>query len=133
MINSLTLNNSALTMPSIKKILIVDDEEDICYFLSRNLSKRGFAATVACTLADAERQLEITRPHILLLDNHLPDGRGIDFISKINYKYPDLKIIMITAHDSLEDRSKAYSRGIKYFLSKPFSMATINQVIDLVI
>jgi DNA-binding response OmpR family regulator len=133
MINSLTVNNSALTMPSIKKILIVDDEEDICYFLSRNLSKRGFITTFAYTLADAEKQLEIAKPHILLLDNHLPDGKGIDFINKINYKYPDLKIIMITAHDSLEDRSKAYNRGIKYFLSKPFSMATINQVIDLVI
>ncbi len=119
-------------MASMKKILIVDDEEDICYFLSRNLSKRGFITTTSYSLAEAEKQLAITRPDILLLDNHLPDGRGIDFVSKINYKYPDLKIIMITAHDTPEDRSKAYSNGIKYFLSKPFSIATINQVVDLV-
>ena len=120
-------------MSTLKKILIVDDEEDICYFLSRNLSKRGFMTTISYTLAEAEKQLDITKPDILLLDNHLPDGRGIDFVNKINYKYPDLKIIMITAHDSPEDRSKAYSNGIKYFLSKPFSIATINQVVDLVI
>jgi two-component system, OmpR family, response regulator len=120
-------------MSPLKKILIVDDEEDICYFLSRNLSKRGFMTTVSYSLAEAEKQLDINRPDILLLDNHLPDGRGIDFVNKINYKYPDLKIIMITAHDSPEDRSKAYSSGIEYFLSKPFSIATINQVVDLVI
>ncbi len=119
-------------MASMKKILIVDDEEDICYFLSRNLSKRGFITSSSYSLADAQKQLEVVKPDILLLDNHLPDGRGIDFVGKINYKYPDLKIIMITAHDSPEDRSKAYSNGIKYFLSKPFSIATINQVIDLV-
>jgi len=119
-------------MASMKKILIVDDEEDICYFLSRNLSKRGFITTTSYTLAEAEKQLALTIPDILLLDNHLPDGRGIDFVSKINSKYPDLKIIMITAHDSPEDRSKAYRNGIQYFLSKPFSITTINQVIDLV-
>jgi two-component system, OmpR family, response regulator len=132
MINPLSLNNSAAIMALMKKILIVDDEEDICYFLSRNLSKRGFITTTSYSLAEAEKQLDITNPDILLLDNHLPDGRGIDFVKKINHKYPDLKIIMITAHDSPEDRTKAYSNGIKYFLSKPFSIATINQVVDLV-
>ncbi len=119
-------------MASMKRILIVDDEEDICYFLSRNLSKRGFITTTSYSLADAEKQLALTIPDILLLDNHLPDGRGIDFVSKITSKYPDLKIIMITAHDSPEDRAKAYRNGIQYFLSKPFSITTINQVIDLV-
>lgn len=132
MSNVVPVNNSEEIMASMKKILIVDDEEDICYFISRNLSKRGFITTSSHSLADAQKQLEDIRPDILLLDNHLPDGRGIDFVGKINYKYPDLKIIMITAHDGPEDRSKAYSNGIKYFLSKPFSIATINQVIDLV-
>lgn len=132
MSNAGPVNNSEEIMASLKKILIVDDEEDICYFLSRNLSKRGFIATSSHSLADAQKQLEVVRPDILLLDNHLPDGRGIDFAGKINYKYPDLKIIMITAHDSPEDRVKAYKNGIKYFLSKPFSITTINQVIDLV-
>lgn len=127
-----SFNDSVLIMATMKKILIVDDEADICYFLSRNLSKRGFITTTSYTLAEAEKQLSSIMPDILLLDNHLPDGRGIDFVSKINSKYPDLKIIMITAHDSSEDRSKAYGNGIQYFLSKPFSITTINQVIDLV-
>lgn len=117
----------------MKKILIVDDEEDICYFLGRNLSKRGFMTTTSFSLTEAEKQLKTNLPDILLLDNHLPDGRGIDFAKKIHSLYPELKIIMITAHDSPEDRSKAYSNGIQYFLSKPFSIATINQVVDLVL
>lgn len=132
MLYPVSVNNSATILASMKKILIVDDEEDICYFLSRNLSKRGFLTTSSYSLAEAEKQLELTMPDILLLDNHLPDGRGIDFVSKINSKYPNLKIIMITAHDSPEDRAKAYKNGIQYFLSKPFSITTINQVVDLV-
>lgn len=116
----------------MKKILIVDDEEDICYFLSRSLSKRGFITHTSYSLSQAEKQLEVSTPDILLLDNHLPDGKGIDFVSKINQKYPALKVIMITAHDSPEDRLKAHNNGIQYFLSKPFSLATINQIIDSV-
>lgn len=117
-------------MSSIIKILIVDDEPDICYFLSRNLTKRGFVTAFSHTLAEAEKQLEISEPNILLLDNHLPDGRGIDFVSKINDKYPDLKIVMITSHDLPHNRAKAYSNGIDFFLAKPFTIDEINQVVD---
>jgi DNA-binding response OmpR family regulator len=115
------------------KILIVDDEPDICYFLSRNLSKRGFLTSYSNTLLDASKQLGVFHPDILLLDNHLPDGKGIDFISDVKYLYAGLKIIMITAQDSPEDRSKAYSQGIHFFLSKPFNIVTMNQVLDLVL
>lgn len=117
-------------MSAMKKILIVDDEEDICYFLSRNLSRRGFLTSTSHTLVEAEKEIERTQPDILLLDNHLPDGRGLDFVVNINYKYPKTKVIMITAHDTPEDRSKAYNNGIRYFLPKPFSISTLNQMID---
>ena len=120
-------------MSAIIKILIVDDEPDICYSLTRTLSKRGFITTSSHTLAEAEKELKASQPNILLLDNHLPDGRGIDFANRISHKYPDLKIIMITAHDSPEDRSKAYSNGIDFFLSKPFTINQINHIVDLVI
>lgn len=120
-------------MSAILKILIVDDEPDICYSLSRTLSKRGFITATSHALAEAEQQIKISTPNILLLDNHLPDGRGIDFAKKISLRYPDLKIIMITAHDSPEDRFKAFSNGIDFFLSKPFTINQVNHAVDLVI
>ena len=120
-------------MSAILKILIVDDEPDICYSLSRALSKRGFITATSHTLADAEQQIKNSIPNIMLLDNHLPDGRGIDFAMKISLRYPDLKIIMITAHDSPEDRFKAFSNGIDFFLSKPFTVNQINHAVDLIV
>lgn len=123
-------NNS---LPAAIKILIVDDEADICYFLSRNLNRRNFITTYTNTLQDAENLLQSDTPSILLLDNHLPDGFGIDLVSKIKYKYPDLKIVMITAHDSPQERSKAYNNGVSYFLSKPFTITEVNKVIDVLI
>ena len=120
-------------MPNEIKILIVDDEPDICYFLSLSLSKRGFKTYSSGNLLDAEKEIRANQPEILLLDNHLPDGRGVDFVSKITAQYPDLKIIMITAHDSPQDRAKAYNNGSSFFLSKPFSISAVNQVVDLVL
>ena len=120
-------------MSAILKILIVDDEPDICYSLSRTLSKRGFITATSHTLADAEQQIKNSIPNILLLDNHLPDGRGTDFAMKISLRYPDLKIIMITAHDRPEDRFKAFSNGIDFFLSKPFTVNQINHAVDLIV
>lgn len=120
-------------MTSHVKILIVDDEVDICYFLSRNLAKREFNVSYVHTLGDAETQLQQEKPAIVLLDNHLPDGFGINYVTKIKSKYPDVKIIMITAHDSPQDRSKAYSNGIDFFLSKPFTITEVNKIIDVLI
>ncbi len=120
-------------MSAIIKILIVDDEPDICYSLSRTLSKRGFSTSFSHSLADAEAQLKSSKPNILLLDNRLPDGLGVDFAQKISLQYPDLKIIMITAHDYPQDRFKAFSNGIDFFLSKPFTVSQINHAVDLII
>ena len=113
------------------KILIVDDEVDICYILRLNLKKRNFSTTFTHTLEGAEKHLEADEPSILLLDNHLPDGYGINFISKVKRTYPDIKIVMITAHDSPQDRAKAYNNGADFFLSKPFAITEINRVVDL--
>jgi DNA-binding response OmpR family regulator len=121
-------------MPApIAKILIVDDEADICFFLDRNLSKRGFRTSVFHTLEQAETGVKALNPNILLLDNHLPDGKGVDFANRISNAYPAMKIIMITAHDSQQDRTVAYDSGVDFFLSKPFTLKDINEVVDRVL
>lgn len=119
-------------MDSPVKILIVDDEADICYFLSSTLSKKGFATAFTHSLEDAKKQLNAVTPSLLLLDNHLPDGKGIDFVNTIKPTYPGLKIIMITAHDTPGDRARAYGNGVNFFLSKPFTLAEINKAVEFV-
>ncbi|MBC7873485.1 MAG: response regulator [Ferruginibacter sp.] len=117
----------------VKKVLIVDDEADICFFLSRNLTKRGFTTSSTNSIAEAEKELELTKPEIVLLDNHLPDGKGIDFVTDIATKYPETKIIMMTAHDTPQDRLRAYNNGVSFFIAKPFTLAAVNQIVDMVV
>jgi DNA-binding response OmpR family regulator len=66
----------------------------------------------------------------LFLDNHLPDGRGMDLIRWVKKLNPETKIIMITAHDSLEDRRRAYEEGVDFFIAKPFTKNLIGAAID---
>jgi DNA-binding response OmpR family regulator len=118
-------------MPTTRKILIVDDEADICYFLNNTLSRKGFTTSFSHTLQEAEQQLALYRPDIILLDNHLPDGRGVDFAHKVSQQYPQLKIIMITAHDSPQDRARAYNNGVSLFLAKPFTIGEVSKAVEL--
>ena len=107
------------------KALIVDDEKDICFLLAHILRQKNIEATQANTLSEAEEIIENEAPPVIFLDNHLPDGLGINNIKKIRIKAPQSKIVMITAHDNASDRSKAKEEGADYFIGKPFTKELI--------
>ncbi len=109
----------------ILKVLIIDDEADICYLLSTLLKKINLDAVFVHTIAEARSQLQQDSPGVIFLDNHLPDGMGVDFISYIKNILPQTKIAMITAHDTAMDREKALKEGADFFIGKPFSRSTI--------
>lgn len=121
-------------MNSIKthkiEALIIDDETDICYLLGSLLRKKDIETSYVNTLRDAANILESTDPQIIFLDNHLPDGLGVNFIGFIKRFHPLTKIIMITAHDTAADVKKAYKEGVDYFIGKPFSKESINNVVE---
>lgn len=121
-------------MNSIKthkiEALIIDDETDICYLLGSLLRKKDIDTSYVNTLRDAANILETTDPQIIFLDNHLPDGLGVNFIGFIKRFHPLTKIIMITAYDTAADVKKAYKEGVDYFIGKPFSKESINNVVE---
>ena len=110
--------------------LIVEDDLDICYLLSVILKKNKLLSRYVNSLAEAKKSLNKDIPDILILDNHLPDGLGIEFIAYIKANYPAIRIIMITAHDTLNDRNNALKEGADYFLGKPFTLNAINATLQ---
>ena len=114
----------------IGKVLIVDDELDICYLLSSMLKQRHFRTSFVNSLSDAVVALQTDCPSLLFLDNHLPDGFGLDFIPYVKQNYPEMKVIMITAHDGAAERKVAYNGGADLFVAKPLSRKLIDDAID---
>ncbi len=111
-------------------VLIIEDEIDICYLLTGILSKNNLHTSHVTTLASAKKLLASQHPDILFIDNHLPDGLGVDFISQVKKKDPHTKIVMITAHDTTEDKLKALKEGADYFIGKPFTRETVLNTIN---
>lgn len=114
----------------IPKVLIVDDEIDICFVLSSMLKSKNVPTRFANSLAEAQVLLQTENPSILILDNHLPDGLGVEFLEYVKRYYPSTKIVMITAHDSQADKKLAMQRGADFFIGKPFSIKTVRQTIE---
>jgi len=112
------------------KALIIDDEIDICYLLSGILRNKNIQPSYVNSISAAVPALEKYQPEIVFLDNHLPDGMGVDLIKSIKAMLPDAKLVMITAYDTAADRSRAVNEGADFFISKPFSRDTIYQITD---
>jgi two-component system, OmpR family, response regulator len=114
------------------KVLIIDDEVDICYLLKGILRFKNIDADYVTSISDAEKILQQVDPPLIFLDNHLSDGRGIDYIRQIKKEHPAAKVVMITAHDTASDREKAYKEGVDFFIGKPFTREVIFQTIEKV-
>lgn len=125
------------------KLLIVDDEPGMRLGSERTLrnyrfilpgfeeeDEVGFSIQTAGTGAEGLRLLEEDPPDILVLDHKLPDMQGLDILTEIAPKMPDLLIIMITAYASLEVAISATKHGAFDFLAKPFTPDELRSTIQ---
>ena len=116
----------------VTKVLVVEDEGDIALLLELLLDSSKMTVDTARNLGDAREFMEKEQPDLILLDNRLPDGLGIDFISYIKLQYPQTKIIMISGVDPAAEDA-ALATGADKFLCKPFTKAQLNESINLVL
>ena len=112
------------------KILIVDDEPDICFLLSKIIATRNLDTGYAHSLAAASSAITANNPSVIFLDNSLPDGKGIEFIPFIKATCPSARVVMVTANDSVDERKAAIGQGADIFLGKPITRELINATLD---
>ena len=94
----------ALPTATKQKILIIEDEGEMCLLLNILLNDEDFELEHVKDLSTAKEYLAKHEPSLIILDNKLPDGYGVDYISVIKKQHPSAKIIMITGYDaSAED------------------------------
>ena len=103
-----------------KKVLIIEDEGDMCLLLNILLTGKDMELDHVKNLELAEDYLKKEQPSVVILDNKLPDGFGVDFISFIKKNYPSIKIIMISGFDG-SAKDVALENGADVFLEKPFT------------
>src|SRR5215467_10881884 len=107
-------------MPS-KRILIVDDEENIGRSLRMILEREGYAVNVCKSVAEFTRHPDAGRADAYLLDMKLPDGSGIDLLKAVKQNGANAPAVMISGHGTIADAVEATRAGAYDFLEKPLS------------
>ncbi len=105
-----------------KKILIVDDEEDVRLFVADFLGEREFQVTTAESAEDALEKFKKSTYDIVLLDVMMPGMDGIQCLELIKKDYPKTAVIMITALKDEVRMAKAKKLGAVQYIIKPFSL-----------
>jgi DNA-binding NtrC family response regulator len=94
------MTQTPIETQAAQKILIIEDEGEMCLVLNILLSEEDFELEHVNSLNTADAYLAKNKPSLIILDNKLPDGYGIDYISYLKKNYPSIKIIMITGYDA---------------------------------
>jgi DNA-binding NtrC family response regulator len=111
-------------------LLLVEDEPLLRWALRSKLVRAGHVVDEASTLIEAEMRLLKQRPQIVLMDVHLPDGNGIDFLAAQRDKLAESVVIVVTADGSIEDAVRAMKLGAADFLSKPVDQEELLRLIE---
>jgi len=112
-------------MTDRQKILIVDDETDLCLLLKDYFVRKNYEVAVTHTLEEGKALLHKFNPSILFLDNNLPDGTGWNFAPIVAAEHPDTYIVLISAfHPTIPEMPA----GSQYFaIEKPISLADLDR------
>jgi len=103
------------------RMLIVDDEKSLRDMLQLLFHKQGFEATTAANYTEGVAAAIRLSPDVILCDIKMPDGNGLDLLSRVRAEGLPTPVIMITAHTSTEDAIQALKRGATDYIPKPFN------------
>lgn len=107
-------------MTGTGKILVVDDETDICDLCVRSLQRYGYEVAATTRPLQALEMLRQQEVDLLLLDVRMPEISGIEVMRRVRQFAPDLAIVVMTGYASMEMAIEAVKQGATDFLQKPF-------------
>ncbi|UXP32536.1 response regulator [Reichenbachiella agarivorans] len=111
------------------RALIVDDEEDIGWMVSKFLQSEGLEVEYVSRIEKAQYKINEHPYEVYFLDLNLPDGSGFDLIPSIRKQEIDSKVVVISAHDGIYEINQAKEMNVDLFIKKPF---TKKQVVDAI-
>jgi len=116
-----------------RNLLVVDDEESICFSMSEYFSQHGFKVDTARELEEAEKLIKTTDYKVIIQDLRLgltrqPDG--LEIIKLVHKRNPDTRIVVLTSYGSPEAEEAARRVGADAFLRKPKPLSQVAQVVQ---
>ncbi len=108
------------TMVEQAKLLIADDNKELCNLLRRVLAEEGYQdIRIAYSCREAEAEIEKERPDLMILDVNFPGEDGFTFFQRMRSRM-DLPVLFLSARDGNEDRITGLGLGADDYMTKPF-------------
>jgi DNA-binding NtrC family response regulator len=121
------------TKANATKLLVVDDEESICFSMSEYFSQHGFTVDTAREMEEAEGLIKETDYQVIIQDLRLGLARrpdGIEIIKLVHKRNPETRIVVLTSYGSPEAEAEARRAGADAFLRKPKPLSQVAQVVQ---
>jgi DNA-binding NtrC family response regulator len=112
------------------KVLVVDDESAVRFGIRDFLEQQGYEIEDADSCQDAQHLFRTSRPDIVIADYMLPDGTALDLIPRLKEIDPDIPLLVLTAHGSIDLAVRAIKEGAEQFLTKPLELATLQVILQ---
>jgi len=119
-------------MSSAMQIMVVDDEESICEALAAWFQKDGYWVETAGSGPEALERMQQKPCDVYLVDIKMPGMDGLELLARLKEKQPDVDVIMITAHGSIQTAVEAMKRGACDYLCKPFDPDQLSLLMERV-
>jgi len=113
----------------MERILVVDDEIEVCNVLKEFLDSKGYETHIALTGRTALSQVKEVKPRIVLLDIIMPGMGGVDVLKEIKKIDPTVGVIMVTAVDDHELAMQTLELGADDYITKPLDLNYIELVV----
>jgi two-component system response regulator AtoC len=119
--------------PGSRKLLVVDDEESICFSMSEYFSQHGYKVDTAREMEEAEGLIKQTEYKVIIQDLRLGVERqpdGLEIIKLVHKRNPETRIVVLTSYGSPEAEEAARRAGADAFLRKPKPLSQVAQVVQ---
>jgi len=127
-----TAAEDRVALPS-RNLLVVDDEESICFSMREYFSQHGFKVDTAREMEEAEGLINETEYKVIIQDLRLGQARrpdGIEIIKLVHERNPETRIVVLTSYGSPEAEAEARIAGADAFLRKPKPLSQVAQVVQ---
>jgi DNA-binding response OmpR family regulator len=120
-------------VPVRSKILIIEDDRKMSAALVSGVQAAGYDVTAAGSAEEGFFLVHNLQPDLLLLDLTLPQRNGLDILKQIRKEGLDLRVLILTSHNTVEDRVEGLRTGADDYLGKPFSFPELIARIDVLL
>jgi two-component system response regulator (stage 0 sporulation protein F) len=111
------------------KILVVDDDPEICHLIEQILKREGYQVDVSFSGIEALQMIRSFNYHLLLTDLEMPGVDGLELARKAKKQDPEIRVIMVAGNTAIDTTVQSLRHGVDIYITKPFNIFELKKAV----